>query len=122
MLPAIRRERVGVIAGERVAGRESPAGGARRGFGGHVVGVVLTVSGGWSFCRHFGDGGSCAALVDDGFAFGEGGDEGLAGEIVDHSWVSAAGLVDQRDRVIGEQGVGAAGEFEVVFDVAGGLV
>jgi hypothetical protein len=28
--------------------------------------------------------------------------------------VAAAGLVDERDRVVGEQGVGAAGEFEVV--------
>jgi hypothetical protein len=34
---------------------------------------------------------------------------------------AACGLVDERDGVVGEQRVGAAGELQVVLDVAGGL-
>src|SRR6266496_5479976 len=49
-------------------------------------------------------------------------DEGGEGEVVDAARFSAAVDVDEVDRVVGEQGVGAAGEGEVVTDVAGGLV
>ena len=57
-----------------------------------VVRVALVV---WSFGGHFGDGGAGGGLVDDGLVGGEGRDEGLDGEVVDRSWVAAAGLVDQ---------------------------
>ena len=95
--------------------KESPAGSLRRGFGDHVVGAVLNVSGWWSFCRHLGHGGAGGAFVDDGLALDERGEQRLARQVIDHSGIAAAGLVDQRDRVVGEQRVGAAGEFEVVF-------
>src|SRR5204863_2594181 len=68
-----------------------------------------------------GDCGSGGGFVDDGLVGGECGDQCLDGEVVDGSWVAAAGLVDERCGVVGEQGVGAAGEGEVVADVAGGL-
>src|SRR3989440_1347301 len=69
----------------------------------------------------FGDGGAGGALVDDGFAGGVGGDEGLEGEVVDGAGVAAGGGVDEGAGVVAEQGVGPAGELEVVGDVAGGL-
>src|SRR5665811_2089704 len=71
----------------------------------------------WSFCRDFGDGGSGRGFVDDGFAGGERGDEGLDGEVVDRSGDASADLMDQGDRVVGEQHVGAASQCEVVADV-----
>ena len=64
------------------------------------------VSAGCSFGRYLGDGGAGGGLVDDGFAGGVGGDEGLDGEVVDGAGVAAAGLVDEGDGVVGEQGVG----------------
>jgi hypothetical protein len=68
--------------------------------GGWVVRVA-----GCSFGCHFGDGGAGCGLVDDGFVVGERGDEGLDGEVVHGSGVAAAGLVDQGDGVVGEEGV-----------------
>jgi hypothetical protein len=89
---------VGVAVDEK-----APPAGSRRG-------LVFRVSVGWSFCRYFRHGGARGGLVDDGFAGGERGEEGLEGEVVDGAGVAAAGLVDQRDGVVGEQGVGAAAE------------
>ena len=40
------------------------------------------VSGWWSFCRDFGDGGSRGGFVDDGIVGCERGDEGMDGEVV----------------------------------------
>ena len=72
----------------------------------------------WVRCRSgvgdFGDGGAGCLLVDDGFAGGVGGDERLDGEVVDGAGVAAGGGVDECCRVVAEQGVGAAGELEVV--------
>ena len=85
-----------------------------------VVPVVvgeLPVSG----VGNFGDGGAGGLLVDDGFAGGVGGDEGLEGEVVDGAGVAAGSCVDQGGGVVTEQGVGPAGELEVVTDVAAGL-
>jgi hypothetical protein len=48
-------------------------------------------------------------------------DEGLDGEVVDCSGDSSADVVNQCDRVVGEQRVRAAGQFEVVGQVAFGL-
>ena len=56
------------------------------------------------------DGGVGGFLVDDGFACGVGGDEGLDGEVVDGAGVAACGGVDEGDGVVAEEGVGAAGE------------
>src|SRR6266542_3571240 len=67
---------------------------------------VFVVAGWWSVCRG---------------ELGEGGAEGVDGEVVDDSGVAAAGLVDERDGVVGDECVGAAGEFEVVVQVAGGF-
>ena len=112
---------MGVIAGERAGVRESPAGGCG-------AGLVLMLSRGCSFCRYFRHGGARdfrhggarGGLVDDGFAVGVGGEEGLDGEVVDGAGVATAGLVDQGGGVVGEQGVGSAREGEVVAQVAGG--
>jgi hypothetical protein len=99
-----------------VAGDEEvapPAGGRR--------GLVFVVSAGGSFCRYFRHRGARRGRIDDGFAGGERGEQGLDGELVDGASVAAAGLVDQRGGVVGEQGVGAAGEGKVVAQEAGGL-
>src|SRR6266511_4421110 len=70
---------------------------------------VFVVAGWWSVCRgELGEGGAGAGLVDDGLVVGDSG-------------VAAAGLVDERDGVVGDECVGAAGEFEVVVQVAGGF-
>lgn len=58
-------------------------------------------------------------FVDDALVVGVGGDEGLDGEVVDRAGDAAAGVVDQRDGVVGEQRVVAAGLGEVVGDVGG---
>ena len=69
----------------------------------------------------FGDGDAGGFLVDDRCLVGERGGQGVHGEVVDRSGVSAGGVVDQGDRVVGEQGVGAAGDLGVVADVVGGV-
>src|SRR6266511_2038489 len=74
-----------------------------------------------SLGRGFGDGGAGGGLVDDAFVGGEGGQQGLQGEVVDRAGVAAAGLVQQRGGVVGEQGVGSSGQVEVVAQVVGGL-
>src|SRR5581483_3495946 len=79
------------------------------------------VSAGCSFCRYFRHGGARGGFVDDGFAGGEGGEQRLDGEVVDGAGVAAAGLVDQGCGVVGEQGVGASGQGQVVAQVGGGL-
>ena len=56
-----------------------------------------------------------------GGAGGEGGDEGLDGQVVDGPGQAPGGLVDEGQGVVGEEGVGAAGEFQVVGDVVGRL-
>ena len=52
----------------------------------------------------FGDGGSGAGFVDEVLAGGAGGDECGEGEAVDGAGFAAAGLVDERGRVVGESG------------------
>ena len=47
--------------------------------------MVLGVSVWCSVCRDFGDGCAGCGFVDDGLVGGEGGDEGLQGEIVDRA-------------------------------------
>jgi hypothetical protein len=76
--------------------------------------VVKVAWVGWSFGGDLGGGGAGGALVDDGLAGGECGGECLEGEVVDCSGVAAVGLVDQGGGVVGEQGVAASGEGEVV--------
>ena len=56
-----------------------------------------------------GDRGAGGWFVDEVLAGGERGDQGLQGEVVDRAGVAAAGGVDQVQRVLGEQLVGAAG-------------
>jgi hypothetical protein len=82
---------------------------------------VFMLSWWWSFCGDLGDGGSRAGFVDDGLAVGVGGDQGLDGKVVDGSGDASTDLVDQRHGVVGEQGVGAAGELEVMGKVGLGL-
>src|SRR6266545_2364306 len=82
---------------------------------------MVRLSAWWSFGRDFGDGGAGGGLVDDALIGGERGQQGLQGEVVDRAWVAAAGLVDQRGGVVGEQGVGSSGQGEVVAQVVGGL-
>src|SRR5271166_1249077 len=91
----------------------------RLGAGGAVVCVLAWW---WSVCRDLGDGGAGALLVDDVFAPGPGGDQGLGGDVVDGAGQPAAGVVDQGDGVVAEQRVGPAGQLEVVGDVSSGLL
>src|SRR5512144_2323134 len=81
--------------------------------------VVCVLARWWSVCRDLGDGGAGALLVDDVLPAGHGGDQGLGGQVVDGARQAAGGVVDQGDGVAAEQGVGAAGELEVVGDVSG---
>ncbi len=61
---------------------------------------MVALSGWWSFCGDFGDGGAGAGFVDDGFLGGVGGDEGLDGEVVHRPWQASGDLVDQGERVV----------------------
>lgn len=67
----------GVIVGEDVGAWKGPAGWDSGGA------LVCVVAAWWSVCRDLGGGGAGAGFVDDGFAAGVGGDEGLDGEVVD---------------------------------------
>ena len=96
------------VEGEDVVVRKDPAGWVPGGV------LVFRVPAWCSVCRDFGDGGAGGGFIDDGLVGGVGGDEGLDGEVVDGAGVAAAGLVDQGGGVVGEQGVGAAGQGEVV--------
>src|SRR6266568_2353142 len=76
--------------------------------GGSGGAVVVGLSWWWSGCRGqvvgggFGDGGSGAGFVDEGFVVRACGDEGGEGEVVDASWFPACAGVDEVDRVLGE--------------------
>src|SRR4249920_3416997 len=85
------------------------------------AGFVVVLSSWSSVCRDLGDRGPRGGLVDDGLVGGERGHEGLDGEVVHRSRESTADLVDQGGRVVAEQGVGAAGESEVMDQVGFGL-
>lgn len=74
-----------------------------------------------SIAGDFHDRGPCRGFVDQGLAVGEGGDQGMHRQVVHGPGQSPAGLVDEGDGVVAEQRVGAAGQPEVVLDVAGGL-
>ena len=81
--------------------RDRPAGQARRG---DLVGEVSPVVGGVpGLVDDLGDGGAGGGLVDEVLAGGEGGDEGLQGEVVDGAGVAAPGGVDEVHGVLGEQ-------------------
>ncbi len=67
-----------------------------------------------SLTGDLGDGGLGGGFVDDAFAVGVGRDQGLDSEVVDRAGDPAGGVVDQRDRVVGEQRVGASCQGEVV--------
>ena len=69
----------------------------------------------------FGDGDTCCFLVDDGVIGGEGGGQRMQSEVVDRAGVTAGGVVDQPDRVPGEQGVGPSGDFAMMPYVVGGV-
>lgn len=60
-------------------------------------------------------------FVNDALAGGEGRHQRLEGEVVDRAGDPPGGVVDGRQGVVGEQGVRAPGEREVVLDVGGGL-
>ncbi len=62
-----------------------------------------------------------AVVVDQGFAFGSGGDESGDGGHVESAGQAVGETVETGDGVVGEQGVGAASEGEVVLEVVGGL-
>ena len=70
----------------------------------------------------FGDRGSGAGLVDEVLAGGAGGNERGEGEPVDAAGFAAAGFVDERDGVVGEQRVGSTRELQVVVEVSGGFL
>lgn len=77
---------------------------------------------GWcSARRDFGNGCTGGRFIDDGLVGGEGGDEGLERKVVDRARITPAGLMNERDRVVGEQRVVAPGRRQVVAQVAAGL-
>src|SRR5216683_6074947 len=86
------------------------------------AGLGFGLSAGRSFCRDLGDGGAGGGFVGDGLAGGERGEQGSDGDVVDGAGVAAGCLVDQGGRVVGEQGVGPAGEGQVVLEVAAGFL
>ena len=117
VIRSLKMRIVGVIRRWGCAGsEEGPAGGSAGGA------LVCVVAWWWSVCRDLVDGGAGALLVDDVLAAGHGGDEGLGGDVVDGPGQAAGGVVDEGHGVVAEEGVGAAGELEVVGDVGGGLV
>ena len=69
----------------------------------------------------FGDGDAGGLLVDDRGLCGECRGQGVHGEVVHRSGVAAGGVVNQRDRIIGEQRIGPAGDLGVMGDVVGGI-
>jgi hypothetical protein len=86
------------------------------------AGFMVVMSPWWSVCRDLGDGGPGGGFVHDGFVGRVCGDQGLDGEVVHGSWQAPADLVDQGGGVVAEEGVGAAGEFEVMNEVGLGLL
>jgi len=74
-----------------------------------------------SFGGDLGHRGSSRRLVDDGLARREGSHQGLESEVVDDPGQTARDLVDEGYGVIGEEMVRAAGEGQVMGDVAGAL-
>ena len=75
-----------------------------------------------SFAVRLGDGLSGGLLVDHRAAVREGGDEGLARQVVHGPGKASGGLVDAADGVVGEEWVAASGEAEVVGDLARALL
>jgi hypothetical protein len=89
-----------------VAALKSPTGWFRWGsFGGVSLVVWVAPAEDLLIVVGFCDGGPGGGFIDDGFAFGVGGDEGLQGEVVDCTGVAAGGGVDEGERVVGEEGV-----------------
>jgi hypothetical protein len=84
--------------------------------------VVFGVSVWCSVCRDFGDGGAGGGFINDCLVGCERGDEGLQREVVDRARITPAGLMNERDRVVGEQRVVAPGQRQVVTQVATGLL
>ena len=116
LFPVAQDDDVAVIAGDDVGGSRRPrrlvlAGPWCAWWRGGGQSVVISVTAARALCS------STMFLCA-----GPGGDQGLGGEVVDGAGQAAGGVVDQRDGVVAEQGVGAAGELEVVGDVPAGLV
>jgi len=87
---------------------------------GRVPGGVLVAGVSWwqSVCRGLlGDGGAGGGFVGDGLAGGVGGEQGGDGEPVDGAGHPAGVAVDGADRVVGEEGVGPAGQRQVGAEV-----
>ncbi len=75
----------------------------------------------WSF-EGLGERGAGGFLVTDRAVGDVRGDQRLGREVVHLAGKAAGELVDQADRVAGEQGVGAVGELQMVRDVIAGLL
>jgi len=65
---------------------------------------------------HFGGG-----LIDDGLVGGEGGHQGLEGQVVHRPELAPTGVVDDRDRLVTEKRAGAAAQGQMMADVGDGL-
>ncbi len=79
----------------------------------------------WSVCRGGGflaDGGAGGGFVDDGLACAVGREQRAGRQLVDGAGQAAGVAVDEADGVVGEQGVGPAGVFEVSPDVPAGFL
>lgn len=68
-----------------------------------------------------GDGALGAGVVDEVEVMSGGSDDGVAGEVVEGAGQAEGGLVETSHGVVGEEGLGAAGEFEMMSEVADAL-
>src|SRR5216683_1442522 len=110
--------------GERGRVRVSPPGGCRAGScrwwcrAGAQRGVAggLVVVG-----DDFADGGAGDGVVEEGFAAGPAGEQGLPADVVDGPGVAAADLVNEGDRVLCEERCITSADLQVVPDVGGGF-
>lgn len=100
---------------------KAPPGSFGRGLGRRGDGLVGVVTA-WLVGAGFGDRDAGCFLIDEGFVAGECCGQRVQGEVVDGSGVAARRVVDDGDRVSGEQGVAAAGDLQVVGDVVAGLL
>jgi DivIVA domain-containing protein len=91
----MRTAPLGVVSGGR--------GGCGDGAVGSLTGLLSSRRGSGSIRCDLRDGYAGCFLVDDGVIGGEGGGERLQGQVVDRAGVTAGGVVDQPDRVLGSE-------------------
>src|SRR5713101_8529969 len=82
-----------------------------------VVMVVCPEAGLSSVAGKFGHRSLGAVVVDECLAGGSGGDQGGDGGVVQRAGQAQAGLVQSRNRIVGNQRIGPPGQSQVVLQV-----